>query len=88
MFIKNGIKIEIIIDYIISGLNYLVLMGEVNRYRLKIFSKLNYLNVKRNSGLKYKYLVRLLYCLYVIKYSFVFFFICRFEFRKIVFNDM
>lgn len=75
MFIKNGIKIEIVIviDYIISGLNYLVLMGEVNRYRLKIFSKLNYLKVKRNSGLKYKYLVRLL--LFVFYYiSIVLFF--------------
>lgn len=49
---KNGIKIETVTatDHTISGLNYSVLMGEVNRHRQKTFSKLNHLNVKRNSG--------------------------------------
>lgn len=53
---KNGIKIETVTvtDHTISELNYSVLMGEVNRHRPKTFSKLNHLNVKRNSGLKYK----------------------------------
>lgn len=58
---KNGIKIETVTvtDHTISGLNYSVLMGEVNRHRPKTFSKLNHLKVKRNSGLKYKHSVRL-----------------------------